>query len=116
MQPLRMPEFSVLHGEDAIVALREYINELEENGDEDLTERQAKVMIKLAKQLISTIKAESHVDEPKRRSQILTQLRRVVTENVHSLIEEPLDSVPEEKVVSHFDVFPSPTPPLPRIK
>jgi len=111
MQYFEMPELSVLRGEDAVAALQEYIDELKKNRDEDLTESQTKALIRLAKGLISTIEAEPHVCEPKRKPQILTRLRRTITENIQSLIKETTDSVPEEKVVSHLDIYPSPTPP-----
>jgi len=115
MQYFEMPELSVLQGDDAVAALQEYIDELEENRDEDLTESQTKALIRLAKGLISTIEAEPHVCEPKRKPQMLTRLRRAITENVQSLIKEATDPVPEERVASHFNVYPSPTPQHPRI-
>lgn len=115
MQYFEMPELSVLRGEDAVAALQEYIDELEENGDEDLTQSQTEALIRLAKGLISTIEAESPVCEPKRKPQILTRLIGVITENVQSLIKEAADPVLEERVASHSDVFPSPIPQHPRI-
>lgn len=116
MQQFEMPELSVLRGEDAVAALQEYIDQLEENGDEDLTESQTKALIRLARGLISTIEAESHACEPKRKPQILTRLRRALTENVQSLIKVTPDSVPEEKFVSHLDTYHCPTPQQSRIR
>jgi|GEM_PF-4454270 len=109
MQYFEMPELSVLRGEDAVAALQEYIDELEENRDEDLTESQTKALIRLAKGLISTIEAEPHVCEPKRKPQILTRLKSAITENIQSLIKETTDSVPDDKVAFQFNVYPSPT-------
>lgn len=115
MQYFEMPELSVLRGEDAVSALQEYIDELEKNGDENLTESQTKALIRLAKGLISTIEAAPSVCEPKKKPQILTRLKSAITENVQSLIKKATDPVPEEKVASHLDIYPSLTPQQSRI-
>lgn len=55
---LEIPKFPVLRGEKAVKALYGFIGELEAHGAEELTEKQTKVLINLAKQLISSIEAE----------------------------------------------------------
>ena len=58
MKYIERPEIHVLRGERAIVALKDYIDELNENNPEDLTKTQTKAMIKLAQSLISTINSK----------------------------------------------------------
>ena len=62
MQPLEIPEFQILRGEKAIKALHDFINELEEQRDKELTEKQIAALTKLAKGLISSIEAETRSD------------------------------------------------------
>lgn len=57
MQYLEIPETPVLHGEEAIKALNEYIVELKMEGS-PMDEKQRTVMIKLAEGLINSVKAE----------------------------------------------------------
>jgi len=58
MQLIEIPQFPTLRGQDAIEALNEIIKELEEQKGKELTEKQAKALIKFANGLISSIEAE----------------------------------------------------------
>lgn len=59
MQPIEIPKFRRLRGKKAIKALHDFINELEEQRGEELTEKQAAALIKFARGLISSIEAET---------------------------------------------------------
>ena len=59
MQPVEIPKFRTLHGEKAIKALYDFINELEAQKGEELTEKQTIALIKIAKGVISSIEAET---------------------------------------------------------
>jgi len=70
VQLIEIPQFPTLRGQDAIEALNEIIRELEEQKSKELTEKQAKALIKFANGLISSIEAEmssetSNKDKPK---------------------------------------------------
>jgi hypothetical protein len=58
MQPIEIPEFEILRGEKAIDALYVFINELEEQRDKELTDKQTNALIKLANGLISSIETK----------------------------------------------------------
>ena len=77
MKPLEIPQFPVLRGEKAVKALYDFISELEEQRDVELTDKQTDALIKLAKGLISSIEAEktatTSLRTPKRN--ILQRLR-----------------------------------------
>lgn len=67
MQDVEMPEISVLHGDEAIKALQQYIDELEKQDVEGLTENQTRALVKIAQGLISTLEAQKqqHRNEQK---------------------------------------------------
>jgi len=67
MQYMKIPEFPVFRGEKAIRFLHDFANELEEQRSEELTEKQAATLIKIAKGLISSIEAEVCTKEKLRR-------------------------------------------------
>ena len=67
MQPTKIPELPVFRGEKAIMFIRGFIKELEEQRSEELTEKQAATLIKIAKGLISSIEAEVCTKEKLRR-------------------------------------------------
>lgn len=54
---IEIPESPVLHGEEAIRALQDFIEELEQNRNEPI-DKQSEALIKIAKVLIGAIKAE----------------------------------------------------------
>jgi len=71
MKLIEIPQFPALRGQDAIEALNEIIREFEEQKGKELTEKQAKALIKFANGLISSIEAEmssgtSDRNKPKR--------------------------------------------------
>ena len=59
-----LPKFPRLKGEEAIVALNNFIKELETR-DKKLTKKQTKTLKLLAKGIISSIKAEQSSEVPK---------------------------------------------------
>jgi len=85
MQPIMIPEFPRLRGEEAIKALHDFINELEEQRGKKLTEKQTTALIELAKRLISLIEAEKPLDtsdkETKER-RFVTQLKKTIMKYV----------------------------------
>ena len=107
MQHFKIPELQILKGEEAIAALKEYVQELNENGDENLTPTQTQTLIKLAQGLISTIESESQSSKPKKKQQIFTRLKNVIAENLTS--KEDLRYIPEEIISSH-NILHSSTP------
>ena len=113
MQDIEMPKLQVLEGKEAITALKEYIRELNEKGDEDLSPSQIKVLIKLADGLISTIESESHPSGSKEKPQILARLKSAIAENLLSIKEDSKHV--SEKTTSQYDVLLSPTPQQQRI-
>lgn len=58
MRVIEIPEFPTFRGQEAIDALNEIIKELEQQKGKELTEKQAKALIKVANGLISSIKVE----------------------------------------------------------
>lgn len=57
MQAVEIPYFPVLRGEEAIKALQGFIREVKEEKSEELTFKQTRTLIKVAKGLISSIEA-----------------------------------------------------------
>lgn len=79
MELLEIPRYSVLRGEDAIWALSSFIIELEKQKDEELTEKQSKALIKLAKGLRASVEAEMKSEISKRNiteNRFATRLKR----------------------------------------
>ncbi len=67
MRVIEIPEFPTLRGQEAIDALNEIIKELEQQKGKELTEKQAKALIKVANGLISSIKVEIDSKIPDKR-------------------------------------------------
>jgi len=67
MQPILIPEFPKLRGEEAIEVLHDFIRELEEQRDKELTTKQTNALTKFSLGLISSIEAE------KRSNQIMNK-------------------------------------------
>ena len=59
MQPIEVPDFPRLRGEEAIEALCYHVLELEEQRGKELSDKQTTALIKLVKELISSIEAET---------------------------------------------------------
>lgn len=58
---MEIPEISILRGDKALKALYDFIDELENQGEKELTEKQTAALIKFAKGLISTIETETQL-------------------------------------------------------
>jgi len=67
MRNLVIPEIPILRGQEAIEALNEIIKELEQQKGNELTEKQAKALMKVANELISSIKAEMDSEASNKR-------------------------------------------------
>jgi hypothetical protein len=69
MRYIEIPETPKIQGEDAILALKSYVKELqEEKGNTELSPKQTRAMIKLANGLISSIQTEIRAKSPNRNS------------------------------------------------
>ena len=64
---IEIPEIPELHGEKAVKVLYDAIAELEEQRGNQLTDNQAKALIKIAKGMISSIQVERERAKPKKR-------------------------------------------------
>lgn len=54
---IEIPEFSILRGEKAVKALYALIDELEEKRGKELTEKQVRALVKIARGMIFSIQA-----------------------------------------------------------
>jgi len=90
MQPIEIPKFPILHGEKAIKALRDFINELEEQGSGELTEKQTRALIKFAEGLISSIeveiRSEKAIEEMRSESRFKKAIAKCVPESVNRFL------------------------------
>ena len=59
IQPIQIPEFPKLRGEEAIETLHDFMRELEEQRGKELTDKQTTALIKFSLSLISSIEAEN---------------------------------------------------------
>ena len=64
---IEIPEIPELRGEKAIKVLYDAIAELEEQRGNQLTDKQARALIKIAKGMISSIQKEKERAKPKKR-------------------------------------------------
>lgn len=78
MQPIEIPEFPRLRGEEAIEALYDFVNELEEQRGKELTEKQTTALIKFAWGLLSSIEAEKRLDTSNKETPFVTLLKRTI--------------------------------------
>jgi len=90
MQPIEIPKFPTLHGENAIKALHDFINELEEQKSGELTEKQTRALIKFAEGLISSleveIRSEKAVEEMRYESRFKKTIVKYIPESVNRLL------------------------------
>jgi hypothetical protein len=101
MQYYERPEIYVLKGEEAIEALNNYVEELKEKTPEELTKKQAKVMIKLAKGLIQTIENEPSPQQITQDiPQLFNKLRKTITDNLSKLLQEPSPPTSPPQIIS----------------
>jgi len=81
MQFIEIPEFPRLRGEKAVEALYEFVNELEEQRGEELTDKQTTALIKFARGLISSIEAEKQLgtsEKDIKEVAFVNQLRKTI--------------------------------------
>ncbi|MDH5664140.1 MAG: hypothetical protein OEY90_06720 [Candidatus Bathyarchaeota archaeon] len=84
MQPVEIPEFPRLRGEEAIEALQDFIRELEEQRGKELTDKQTTALTKLSLGLISSIEAENQpnritnkrYEQMKEETRFITRLKK----------------------------------------
>jgi len=88
MQHYYKPKVLVLKGEDEIKALEEYIMELKCNKPEELSQKQAQVMRKLAKGLVSAIEEESIYQKSLARPHFLPKLETTIKNYISKIFEE----------------------------
>jgi len=108
MEYCQRPKIRVLQGTSAIEALKRYVEELEENTPEELTEAQTEAMIKLTKGLISAIQDETTVLDTVRQSRLLGRVKGAI-KNVSQIFPEPAEPFLREPPVSNH--VPSTSPP-----
>lgn len=76
MQSITTPKFPRLEGEEAIEALHNFIKNLEERDDKKLTKKQTKTLKKVAKGIITSIKAEQAGELQNERKGFFSRFRR----------------------------------------
>ena len=76
MLPIEVPEIIVLRDEEAIGALRGFIDELEGQRGKDLTDKQTYALIRLTQGLISSIEAEIRSKASKEEMRLVKQLKK----------------------------------------
>ena len=85
MQFIETPEFPRLRGEKAVEALYDFVDELEGQRGEELTDKQTTALIKFAKGLISSIEVEmrSNIsDKHIRETRFVGQLKETITKQI----------------------------------
>ena len=65
---IEIPEVPKIRGESAVKALSDAIAELEDQKGKQLTTKQTKAMIRIAKGMISSIQAEKKLVRPERKT------------------------------------------------
>ena len=84
MQPVEIPEFPRLRGEEAIEALQNLIRELQEQRGKELTDKQTNALIKFSLGLISSIEEENRpnrimnkrYEQMKEETRFITRLKK----------------------------------------
>ena len=85
MQLIDIPEFPRLRGEKAIEALYDFVDELEKQRSEELTDKQTKALIKFAKGLISSIEAEMQLGTSEKdinEMAFMNQLKKTIMRHI----------------------------------
>jgi len=82
MQPVEIPEFPKLYGEEAIKALHGFIDELGEQRGKELTKKQTAALIKFAEGLISTIESERLSNTSDKEISFVNQLKKTIMKYV----------------------------------
>jgi len=97
VQFLVKPQTVILKGAEAVETLNNYVNELKEGSTQQLTEEQAKAMIKVAEGLIQTIQNGAPAPEDTKKGTLLLRLadtmRKLISrEPAHESIPPPRSS------------------------
>ena len=82
MHLVEIPEFAILRGEEAIEALYGFIDELEEQRGQTLTDKQTDALIKLARGLISSIETEMLSNPPNEKKRFVKQLKQTIMKRI----------------------------------
>lgn len=90
MQPVVVPRYPRLRGEKAVRFLQDFINELEEQRGEELTEKQTTALIKFAKGLISSIEAETHSDKAIKEMRLESRLKKAIVQHISESVNRLL--------------------------
>jgi hypothetical protein len=93
MQLIDIPESPRLRGEKAIEALYDFVDELEKQRSEELTDKQTTALIKFARGLISSIEAETRSsisDGNIRETRFVGQLKETITQYIPESISKAL--------------------------
>ena len=93
MQFVEIPEFPRLRGQKAVEALRDFVDELEEQRGEELTDKQTTALIKFARGLISSIEVEmrsSISDKDIRETRFVGQLKETITQYIPESVSKAL--------------------------
>jgi len=100
MQPIEIPEFPKLRGEEAIEALCDFVNELEEQRGKELTDKQTTALIKFAWGLISSIEAEKRLDTSDKlikEIRFVSQLKKTIMKYIPESFRTHEDKIMEVK-------------------
>jgi len=93
MQFIEVPEFPRLRGQKAVEALCDFVDELEEQRGEELTDKQTTALIKFARGLISSIEVElrsSIADKDIRETRFVGQLKETITQYIPESVSKAL--------------------------
>jgi len=93
MQFVEIPEFPRLRGQKAVEALCDFMDELEEQRGEELTDKQTTALIKFARGLISSIEVElrsSIADKDIRETRFVGQLKETITQYIPESVSKAL--------------------------
>ena len=93
MQFIEIPEFPRLRGQKAVEALYDFMDELEEQRGEELTDKQTTALIKFARGLISSIEVEmrsSISDKDIRETRFVGQLKETITQYIPESVSKAL--------------------------
>ena len=85
MQLIDIPEFPRLRGEKAIEALYDFVDELEKQRSEELTDKQTKALIKFAEELISSIETETQLgtsEKDIKEMALMNQLKKMIMRHI----------------------------------
>lgn len=82
MQLVKIPEFAILRGGKAIEALHGFIDELEEQRGQTLTDKQIDALIKLTRGLISSIETEMLSNSPNEERRFMNKLKQRIMKRI----------------------------------